>query len=226
MAGRLQPRLVLLGRQGAGKGTQAARIVDTYSVQHVSTGDMFRSQAAAGTAFGLEAKRYMDAGDLVPDEIVVGVIEECLAPGRPLDDGFVLDGVPRTLGQAKALDDVLGDRPLTLVIDIEVPRDVVIERISGRRVCERCQRVYHLDRPPARPWECDACGGAVMQRADDTAEAVARRLDLFERETRPIIDYYGGKGLLAVVDGIGEADEVFDRVAKVIDDRLADASAR
>src|SRR5499427_7335982 len=124
----VQPRLVLLGRQGAGKGTQSARLADHFSVVHVSTGDMFRAQAAQGTAFGLEAKRYMDAGELVPDEIVVGVIEECMVPGGALGNGFVLDGFPRTLPQAKELDRVLGARPLDLVVDLDVPREIVLDR--------------------------------------------------------------------------------------------------
>src|SRR5438477_11747398 len=124
-----EPRLVLLGRQGAGKGTQSIRLADHFGVIHVSTGDMFRTQAAQGTAFGLEAKRYMDEGELVPDEIVIGVIEECLAPGGALSDGFVLDGFPRTLPQAEELDRVLAQRPLDLAINIEVPREIVLDRI-------------------------------------------------------------------------------------------------
>ena len=132
---------MLLGKQGAGKGTQSTRLADHYGVIHVSTGDMFRTQAAQGTAFGLEAKRFMDAGELVPDEIVVGVIEECMVPGGPLGGGFVLDGFPRTLHQALELDRVIADCPLHLVIDLDVPREIVIDRIAGRRVCESCQRV-------------------------------------------------------------------------------------
>jgi adenylate kinase len=180
---------------------------------------MFRVQAAQGTAFGLEAKRYMDEGELVPDEIVMGVIEECLVPGGPLGDGFVLDGFPRTVPQARELDRVLGANPLDLVIDLEVPREIVLDRIAGRRVCESCQRVYHVNMPPASPWTCDTCGGQVRQRDDDTEEAVERRLELYERETVPIIDYYRERELLVLVDGVGEGDDVFERLAKVIDDR-------
>src|SRR3954465_7051976 len=142
------PRLVLLGKQGAGKGTQAKRLAAHFEIAHVSTGDMFRAQAAQGTAFGLEAKRYMDGGELVPDEIVVGVIEECLAPGGPLNDGFVLHGFPRTLYQAQELDRVLDGRPLDLAINLDVPREIVLDRLAGRRVCENCQRVYHLKLRP------------------------------------------------------------------------------
>jgi adenylate kinase len=215
------PRIVLLGKQGAGKGTQAHRLAEHYEIAHLSTGDMFRQQAAQGTAFGLEAKRYMDAGDLVPDEIVMGVIEECLAPGGSLGEGFVLDGFPRTVPQACALDKVLGVRPLDLVIDLEVPREIVLDRIAGRRVCTDCQRVYHVNMPPANGWICDTCGGNVRQRDDDTEDAVERRLDLYERETVPIIDYYrAGSGILVQIDGVGQGDDVFERLQKTVDDRL------
>jgi adenylate kinase len=215
-----KPRLVLLGKQGAGKGTQAERLAEHYGIRHISTGDMFRAQAAQGTAFGLEAKRYMDAGELVPDEIVMGVIEECIAPGGPLGDGFVLDGFPRTVPQAVELDRVLGATPLDLAVDLEVPREIVLDRIAGRRVCDDCQRVYHVNMPPASPWTCDTCGGCVSQRDDDTEEAVERRLELYEAETVPIIDYYRQRGELAVVDGVGEGDEVFERLVKTIDDHV------
>jgi adenylate kinase len=215
------PRLVLLGKQGAGKGTQAKRLAEHYEVTHISTGDMFRAQAALGTAFGLEAKRFMDAGELVPDEIVVGVVEECLVPGGPLADGFVLDGFPRTLFQARELDRVLGRHPLDLAIDLEVPREIVIDRIAGRRVCENDGRVYHVNMPPKVNWTCDTCGGHVRQRDDDTEEAVERRLELYEQETVPILDYYRAHDLLIPVDGVGEGDEVFERLTKVVDERLS-----
>ncbi len=216
----VDPRLVLLGRQGAGKGTQSTRLADHYGVIHVSTGDMFRTQAVQGTAFGLEAKRYMDAGELVPDEIVVGVIEECTIPGGPLGDGFVLDGFPRTLHQARELDRVITGSPLHLVIDLDVPREIVFDRIAGRRVCESCQRVYHVNMPPEHAWVCDTCGGNVRQRDDDTDDAVERRLELYERETVPIVEFYRALGLLTVVDGVGEGDEVFDRLLKVCAEQL------
>jgi adenylate kinase len=212
-----KPRLVLLGKQGAGKGTQAKRLANHYGVVHLSTGDMFRAMAAQGTAFGLEAKRYMDEGELVPDEIVIGVIEECVVPSGPLGDGFVLDGFPRTLHQARELDRVLGGEPLSISINLEVPRDIVLDRIAGRRVCENCQRVYHVKLRPEVDWVCDTCGGNVRQRDDDTEEAVERRLALYDEETVPIIEYYGDRGLLEVVDGVGEGDEVFERLTNVVD---------
>ena len=216
-----EPRLVLLGRQGAGKGTQSTRLANHLGVIHVSTGDMFRTQAAQGTAFGLEAKRYMDAGELVPDEIVVGVIEESMVPEGPLGGGFVLDGFPRTLHQARELDRVIAGAPLHLVIDLDVPREIVFDRIAGRRVCENCQRVYHVNLPPTHGWECDTCGGNVRQRDDDTDEAVERRLELYERETVPIVEYYRARGLLTIVDGVGEGDEVFERLVKVCAEQIS-----
>jgi adenylate kinase len=216
-----EPRLVLLGKQGAGKGTQSTRLADHYGVIHVSTGDMFRTQAAQGTAFGLEAKRFMDAGELVPDEIVVGVIEECMVPGGPLGGGFVLDGFPRTLHQALELDRVIADCPLHLVIDLDVPREIVIDRIAGRRVCESCQRVYHVNLRPTHGWTCDTCGSPVRQRDDDTEEAVERRLELYESETVPIVEHYRERGLLMTVDGVGEGDEVFERLVKLCAEQLS-----
>jgi adenylate kinase len=220
-----EPRLVLLGRQGAGKGTQSIRLADHFGVIHVSTGDMFRTQATQGTAFGLEAKRFMDAGDLVPDEIVVGVIEECLAPGGPLDNGFVLDGFPRTVYQAKELDRVLDGRPLDLAINLDVPRAIVLDRLAGRRVCENCQRVYHVNLPPSVDWICDTCGGRVVQRDDDTEEAIDRRLELYEQETVPIIEYYRAQGMLSEVDGVGDGDDVFDRLVKAVNERFPNDTA-
>ena len=207
----------MLGKQGAGKGTQAARLGEYYGIAHLSTGDMFRSQAALGTAFGLEAKRYMDEGDFVPDEITIGLVEECLAPGGPLDDGFVLDGFPRNLAQAQELDRVIGEHGLDLAINLEVPRDIVLDRLAGRRVCENCQRVYHVNMPPTVNWTCDTCGGRVVHRDDDTEEAIDRRLQLYEEQTVPIIDYYRQRGILAQVSGVGEGDDVFKRLVKVVD---------
>jgi adenylate kinase len=189
------PRLVILGKQGAGKGTQAARLADRYAIRHISTGDMFREQAARGTALGLEAERFMDRGELVPDEIVIGVVEASLVEGGPLANGFVLDGFPRTLDQARELDRVLGtEEPIDLAIDLKVPREVVLDRIAIRRVRE--------------------------ERDDDTQEAVERRLELYERETVPIFEYYARRGVLATVDGVGESDEVFDRLVHVVSERL------
>jgi adenylate kinase len=215
------PRLVLLGKQGAGKGTQAAHLSSHYCVEHLSTGDLFRVAAAAGSPVGLEVQRYLDTGELVPDDIVIRVVDEYFADGGPLDGGFVLDGFPRTLPQAEELEVVLADRPLHLVIDIDVPTEIVLDRIAGRRVCETCNTVYHVNMPPAHDWTCDNCGGRVVQRADDTEEAIERRLELYEELTVPIVDFYKGLGKLVVVDGVGTGDEVFERIVAEIDGHFA-----
>ena len=211
------PRLVLLGKQGAGKGTQAALLAERYGVEHLSTGDLFRAAAAEGTQAGLEAKRYMDAGELVPDDTVIKVVDERFT-GDFLDRGFILDGFPRTLPQAEELEKVLAaDHPLDLVFSLDVPTDIVLDRIAGRRVCEDCGATYHVNMPPKHDWTCDLCGGRVVQRDDDTEEAVHRRLELYEEETEPVIDFYDKLARLAHVDAVGDGDEVFERLVKEID---------
>jgi adenylate kinase len=218
------PRLVLLGRQGAGKGTQAAHLAQHYDVEHLSTGDLFRTAAAEGTPAGLEAKRYMDAGELVPDDTVIRLVDERFAEGGPLEHGFILDGFPRTLVQAEELEQVLGRRQLDLVLDIEVPVDIVLDRIAGRRVCSDCGATYHLNKRPKQNWTCDVCSGPVVQRDDDTEAAVARRLELYEQQTVPIIDFYRNLGKLVVVDGVGNGDEVYERLLKEIDGHFEPAA--
>jgi adenylate kinase len=162
----------------------------------------------------------MDAGELVPDETVIKVVDEHFT-GDFLERGFILDGYPRTLPQAEALEKVLGsDHPIDVVLDLEVPTEIVLERIAGRRVCENCGATYHVTKPPSRDWTCDVCGGRVVQRDDDTEDAIQRRLELYEEETRPIIDFYNRLGKLASVDAVGESDEVFERVVKEIDQRF------
>ncbi len=215
------PRLVLLGKQGAGKGTQAARLAEHYGVEHLSTGELFRASAAAGTAAGLEAKRYMDAGELVPDETVIKVVDERFT-GDFLDRGFILDGFPRTLAQAEELDTVLSGsgHPLDAVLSLEVPTEIVLDRIAGRRVCEDCGANFHVNMPPRENWTCDVCGGRVVQRDDDTEEAVRRRLEIYETETVPIIDFYDRLGTLVAIDAVGDGDEVFERLVKEIDQRF------
>ena len=214
------PRLVLLGKQGAGKGTQAARLAEHYDVAHLATGDLLRAAAAAGTRVGLEAKRFMDRGELAPDEIVFGVVEENVT-GDHLDDGFVLDGFPRNDAQAAELERVLDGHPLDLVVNLDVSTDIVLDRIAGRRVCENCGATYHVKGPPKHDWTCDVCGGKVVHRSDDTEEAVRRRLELYDQETVPLIDFYRQLRKLEVVDGEGDGDEVFKRLATAIDSRLS-----
>jgi adenylate kinase len=216
MAPPRNPRLVLLGKQGAGKGTQAVRLAEHYGIPHLSTGDMFREAAAAGTPMGLDAKGFMDRGFLVPDDIVIGVVEEQLAGDRA-KNGFVLDGFPRTRHQAEELDRILGPNQLDLAVDLDVPTEVVLHRIAGRRVCANCGAVYHVDNPPEKDWTCDVCGGKVEQRDDDTEDAVMRRLELYEMKTLPVIQYYRRAGILAHVDASDEPDEVFKRLAELVD---------
>jgi adenylate kinase len=214
------PRLVLLGKQGAGKGTQAARLADHYGVEHLSTGELFRASAALGTAAGLEAKQYMDAGELVPDETVIKVVDERFT-GEFLERGFILDGFPRTLPQAEELELVIAaDHPLDAVLSLEVPTEIVLDRIAGRRVCEDCGANYHVNMPPSENWKCDVCGGRVVQRDDDTEDAVRRRLEIYEETTVPIIDFYDQLGKLVPVDAVGDGDEVFERLVKEIDQRF------
>jgi adenylate kinase len=214
------PRLVLLGKQGAGKGTQAARMSERYAIEHVSTGDLFRAAAAAGTAAGREAEQYMNRGDLVPDELTLRIVEERFAEDGLVDQGFVLDGFPRTLPQAEKLEEVLDGHPLDLVINLDVPTEIVLDRIAGRRVCEDCGTTYHVNAPPKDNWTCDVCGRRVVQREDDTEDAVMRRLELYEEETVPIIDFYRKLGKLVVVDGTGDGDDVFARLVAHVDQRL------
>jgi adenylate kinase len=205
-------RLLVLGKQGAGKGTQAVLIARHYGVPHISTGDMFRAASAARTPFGLKAKEFMKRGELVPDDIVIGVVAERLAKDDAVDDGFVLDGFPRTRMQAEELQRLLGPGGLDAAVDIDVATDVVLRRLSGRRVCRTCGATYHVDKPPKVDWLCDRDGGNVVQREDDMPEAINRRLELYEQETGPLLDFYAGLGLLVTVDGVGELDEVFDRI--------------
>jgi adenylate kinase len=210
-------RLVMLGRQGAGKGTQCVRLSRHFVVPHISTGDMLRAAVKEGTAFGLKAKAVMDRGELVSDDVMRGVVEERLSKDDTTNRGYVLDGFPRTVPQAEALEAITVEQPLDLVIDLQVPTDVVLERLAARRVCVDCGANYSTDDPPRYGWVCDNCGGEVVQRADDTPEAIQKRLDLYERETAPLISWYAERDLLASVDGLGTADEVTARLIRVIE---------
>lgn len=221
------PRVVLLGKQGAGKGTQAARVAEYYHVAHVATGDIFRAAARDGSPLGVEASGYLNRGELVPDEIVIGVVREHLnRDDRALvGGGFVLDGFPRTRTQAIALDVALEDDALDIVTNLDVPTEVVLSRIAGRRVCVQCGTTYHVDQPPKDPWICDVCGGHVVQRDDDTEDAVMRRLELYEILTLPVIQYYRRSGRLVNVDGDGGSDQVFKALVEAIDARWAGSTA-
>jgi adenylate kinase len=180
-----------------------------------------RQAVKQGTAYGTRAKEYMDAGELVPDDITNGVVEERLSWRDTVHQGYLLDGFPRTVAQAEVLAAISQQHPLDVVVNLSVPTDVVVGRIASRRVCDTCGTNYSTTRPPTQNWTCDVCGGDVEQRDDDTEEAVRRRLDLYERETAPVIAWYERQGLLATVDGMGTADEVTKRLVGVVDDRLA-----
>ncbi|MBK9179600.1 MAG: adenylate kinase [Acidimicrobiales bacterium] len=212
-------RLVVFGRQGAGKGTQCVRLSRHYVVPHISTGDMLRAAVKEGTAFGRRAKEYMDAGELLPDDVIIGVVEERLARSDTSTRGFILDGFPRTVAQAEALAGVAGPGGIDLAVDLEVARDVVLRRLAGRRVCADCGTNYSIADPPGGAWVCEHCGGDVIQRPDDTEAAIARRLDLYDRETAPLVAWFDDRGLLVVVDGVGSPDAVSDRLVAAIDAR-------
>jgi adenylate kinase len=203
-------QLVLLGPPGAGKGTQADALVKKLFIPHISTGDMFRAAISSATPLGNEAKAYLDSGRLVPDEITVGIIRDRLSQ-PDCREGFLLDGFPRTLEQAEALDTLLAglELPLSAVLSIEVPPQQLIVRLTGRRMCRNCGSIYHLlYNAPQSEGLCDDCGGPLYQRTDDSEETVRNRLNVYERQTAPLIEYYGAQGLLSRVDGDQPMNEV------------------
>ncbi len=210
-------RLILLGRQGAGKGTQCVRLSRHFVVPHISTGDMLRAAVREGTELGVMAKRVMDDGSLVGDEIMVGLVRERLSQSDAVGRGYILDGFPRTVPQAMALDDITAELPIDAVLDLDVPREMVLERLSSRRVCRDCGTNYVAQGVEKLPWICEVCGGDVMHRDDDTPEAIIHRLDLYEEQTAPLIEYYRQQGRMVVVDGVASPDEVFDRLTAAVD---------
>lgn len=212
-------RLVVLGKQGAGKGTQCVRLSHHYVVPHVSTGDMLRGEVKARTPFGIRAKALMDGGELIPDELIMEMVAKRLAERDTRARGFILDGCPRTIAQAKQLDEVLAPDRIDVVVDLEVPTAVVLKRLASRRVCVDCGTNYSVSSPPSINWTCDVCGGEVVQREDDTEEAIGRRLELYERQTAPLVQWYEECGLLAKVNGTGPADVVTKRCVQAIDER-------
>jgi adenylate kinase len=197
------PTVLIMGPPGAGKGTQAGHLVSTYGLRHVATGDLLRTAVAEGTPLGSEAKRFMDAGDLVPDDVIIGLIRELVA-ALPDDDGILLDGFPRTDAQAVALDDAFDElgRKVDVVLDIQVPNETLIESLSGRWICRTCQTPYNLNtHPPKVTGVCDLDGGELYQRTDDQADAVRHRLDVYAAQTAPVADYYRAQGKLVQIDG-------------------------
>ncbi|MCY7715976.1 adenylate kinase [Bacillus altitudinis] len=203
--------LVLMGLPGAGKGTQAERIVDDYGIPHISTGDMFRAAMKEETQLGLEAKSFIDKGELVPDEVTIGIVRERLGK-NDCEQGFLLDGFPRTVAQAEALEDILKDlgRTIDYVINIKVDKDALMERLTGRRICKDCGATYHLVfNPPAKENVCDKCGGELYQRADDNAETVSTRLEVNLKQTEPLLNFYSEKGYLANINGAKHINDVY-----------------
>ena len=207
--------LILLGPPGAGKGTQAERLREDFGLPHISTGDMLRAQVAAGSELGVKAKRYMDSGELVPDEVIIDMIVQRVSDADA-GDGFLLDGFPRNEAQADALAQALGglDRRLTAVLAIEVPDEELIRRLSGRRVCvKNPAHIYHVELdPPKHEGICDQDGSRLIQREDDREETIRRRLQVYHRQTEPLIGYYEGTGQLRSFDGRRSPDEVHDRI--------------
>lgn len=215
--------LILLGPPGAGKGTQAQKIVEFYHIPQISTGDILRSAVKEGTPLGKEAKTFMDRGQLVPDEVVIGIIDERLrAPD--CQSGFILDGFPRNISQADALQSLLEKmgRSIDHVINIEVDPEELVRRLTGRRTCKNCGAMFHiLFQPPKEEGKCDRCGGPLYQRADDNEETIRNRLREYEKQTAPLIDYYLKKRLLRSINGLGGADQIFERILQQLGKTLS-----
>ena len=210
--------IVLMGLPGAGKGTQAEKIVEKYGIPHISTGDMFRAAIKDGTELGLKAKSFMDNGDLVPDEVTIGIVRERLSK-EDCEKGFLLDGFPRTVAQAEALENILADlgKKMNYVININVDKDILMERLTGRRICKECGATYHLVfNPPTEEGVCDRCGGELYQRADDNEETVQNRLDVNIKQTQPLLAYYEDKGYLKNIDGQQDIHRVFDDIDELL----------
>jgi adenylate kinase len=212
-------RLVVLGKQGAGKGTQCVRLSHHYVVPHVSTGDMLRAAVKTGDGLGAKVKENMDSGELLGDDLIMEMVTERLAEPDARARGFILDGCPRTTHQAEVLAGVMTPDDIDAAVDIEVPTIQAMRRLAGRRVCIDCGANYSVSSPPKMNWTCDVCGGEVIQREDDIEDAIGRRLELYERQTAPLIDWYSSRGQLAVVNGIGSPDAVLRRIIRAVEER-------
>jgi len=211
--------LVVLGKQGAGKGTQCVRLSHHFVVPHVSTGDMLRAAVKSQTPVGLKAKEMMDRGELLGDDIIMEMVSDRLSEPDARARGFILDGCPRTTRQAEMLAELMAPIDIDLAVDIEVPTSQVLRRLAARRVCSDCGENYSTDNTPAVNWTCDMCGGEVVQRQDDTEDAIRRRLDLYEHETAPLIDWYRQRGQLVQINGTGTPDAVLRRIIRSLEKR-------
>ncbi len=210
--------LILLGPPGAGKGTQGARIVEKYNIPHISTGDIFRKNISEGTKLGKKAKEYMDRGELVPDSLVIEIATDRLTEDD-CKDGFMLDGFPRTVEQAVALDAFLRERgaKIDFVLDIDVPKEELLTRLVGRRVCKNCGATYHVtNMPPKAEGVCDKCGGELMQRADDTKGTVENRIEVYNKQTKPLLDYYDKTGNIVHLDGTIGYEKLFAQITEIL----------
>jgi adenylate kinase len=211
-------KLVLLGPPGAGKGTQAKKMIEQYQIPQISTGDMLRQAIKDGTTLGKEAKAYMDQGELVPDGVILNIVKERLK-AADCQNGYIFDGFPRTVAQAEALDAILAglSTRLDAVVSIDVPEEDVVKRLAGRRTCKSCGMLYHLlYNPPQKEGICGNCGGVLFQRDDDNETTIRQRLSVYMRQTAPLIDYYAQHGILKPVPGTGEPEEIFAAICKVL----------
>lgn len=211
-------KIILLGPPGAGKGTQAKFISEEYSIPHISTGDIFRKNISDKTPLGIEAKEYLDKGQLVPDEVTINIVKDRLSEDD-CKSGFLLDGFPRTVYQAEALDSFLNgnDNKIDVVLLIDVPKELIFNRMTGRRICPSCGASYHVKfNPPKLEGKCDVCNNSIMQRKDDTESTVKDRLDVYEKQTEPLISYYKKQGIISAIDGSGEIEQVFQKAKSVL----------
>jgi len=207
-------KLILIGPPGVGKGTSAKRIAKRYKIPQISTGDLLRESVKLGTPLGKKAQFYMDEGALVPDTLILELMKERLEQSD-CDKGFILDGFPRTIPQAIALDKIA---QMDKVVELTAHRKIIIQRLSGRRTCRKCHSIYHIENmPPALEGICDRCNGELFQREDDTPEAISNRLKVYKQSTTPLIDFYKKKGILVTVDGAGSVDQVFKDVVKALE---------
>ena len=212
-------KLIMLGPPGAGKGTQAQKICEDYNAVQISTGDILREEVSNNTELGQKAKKYMDKGELVPDEVILGMMEKKLF-GENAPEGYILDGFPRTVPQARGLDHLYDqhNEELDAIIVMDVDKEIIVKRLTARRVCKNCNKVYNLlFMPPEEDGVCDECGGELIQRDDDKEETVLNRLEVYQEETAPLIDYYSGTGKLKKVKSDGTPDEVYDNIKEVLE---------